>query len=367
MRPVTPLFLRSMNGSHKRKTRITCTPPGGPTTELLWESSTINAQSGTGSHYSASVGVVPQPGSDTFGLISTPGAVFNIQSGIQYGAEEELTDCFTGQLSAAPKASIFGESFDLSLTDDWIWLSECRFTDPYAPPAGTRAQTIANAVLAAKPGTVIDIRNSGGNFSGGKVWERDLTQLITDLATDGALEAGFDAAGVFVIRSIPILDPALAVWTFRSGEVGNILSADRVVPLGVLYNRVVVLPSTTTQTWTRQVIDLQDVNHPRHQSKIGIRPYFFSSPSAMSAGAAFAAGEGILQRLLASASTLEIAAVSNPALEPGDVVTALQGRTMTDPGFTEVHILDQFGLDLRTFQMTASTRSAVLAETEDGS
>lgn len=367
MMPVSPLYLRSLNGSHKRKTVVTCTPPGGDPVELKREpGGSTTGQSKTGAKYGANLSIIPVENEDTFELVRTPGAIFNIKSGIQYGVTTELTDCFTGELAAAPEASIFGEPFDLTLADQWIRIKEARFTDPYSPPAGTRAATIAAAVLDAIPTAIIDIRDDGGMYTGGKTWDRDRDQMIVDLATDGSLECGFDPAGVFVIKPIPILDPTASVWTFRSGTVGNILSALRVVPLGSLYNRVVVLPSVPTQTWSRQIVDLQDVNNPRHQSKIGIRPYFWASPTAASATAAFAAGEGILQRLLAGATTLRIGAVSNPALEPGDVVTALQEETMTDPGFTEVHILDQFQLELDTFQMSSLTRSSTIVPVEEG-
>lgn len=364
VRAVSQRFLDALNTSHRRSTAVTATIPGGTTVDLDWEAGSITAASGTGQRYSAELTVTPKPGQATAALLGTPGTIVRIEHGVDFGAGQiERVPVFTGEVASSPSVSIIGDSISLSLSDQWKRIERCRFLAPFTPPAATRAATIAAAVTAAIPGVEILILDDGGTHSGGTTWDRDRTQLIQDLARDGGLEAGFDAAGVFVIRKAPTPTAGGdAVWELKTGSESNILTAEREIPLDRLYNTVVVSPSTEDQTWPAQVVDNLPVSHPRHKSKIGVVPYFWASPTITSGAAANAAGVTLLARVVGEAGTVKVSALGNPALEPCDVVSVYHSATATDPGMSETHFADSIAIDLRNYSMELATRTVPIEE-----
>ncbi|MFI5426045.1 hypothetical protein [Aeromicrobium sp. UC242_57] len=310
--------------------------------------------------------ISPEPGADTFGLLSTPGAIFSISHGIDYGADDvELIDC--GVYEAAKGAVNLGEGgIGISLVDLWQRVERCRFLSAYYPASGTRAAKIAEAVAGAFDTVDVLILSQGGVYEqGDNLWERDRTQFIADMAKDGALEAAFDASGTFRIRTPPALDGSAPVWTFRTGEASNIVTADRERPLDRLYNTVVMQPMDDSQSWDQQTIVLADIDHPRHPSKIGVVPFFYKSATLNTPAEVTAAGIAIMQRVLGTTETVSITSVGNPALEVGDVVSVVHAATDTDPGFQATHLIDSFQMDLDTGAMSLATRSSTLADLEE--
>lgn len=376
MQATSTLFRDALNVSHRKVTTIMVNTPGGMERELRWASATVSSSNSTGVRYSASLEVIPDPGADLYSIVSTPGALFTITHGIDFGAGvRELLPLGVYE-AASGGIDIVDGNIGLSLTDQWARIERCRFSEPYSPglssfppPDLTRAEliqeVITNSFTGAIPGAAVDIQDDGGHTDlTDRVWDTDRTQFIRDMATDGELETYFDAAGTFVIRKQPIVNPAASVWTFRTGELGNIMTAERERPFDRLYNRVVVKPVDDTQTWAAEFADIEDTNHPRHSSKIGVVPYFYSSPTILDGLSAFSAANTILQRVQGTTETLSIGALGAP-LEVGDTVTVVHQATPSDPGFSAVHILDGWSYDLATGAMTANTRSSALVDSEE--
>lgn len=378
MREISARFKAALGVSHKRATTITVTVPGGEPVEIGpsarlpngargpgWSSVTVGSSNSTGVRYYADLTITPAAGYDTYALVSTPGAIFDIDHGIDFGGGDvELVDC--GEYEAASGGvNIIDGDVSLRLVDLWQRVERCRFTSAYAPAAATRASGIATAVGAAIPTVTTSITADGGSFLAGNVWDRDRTQFINDMARDGSLDAAFDAAGVFRIRTQPILNAAVPAWTFRTGATSNIITAERERPFDRLYNMVIVSPIDETQTWARQTVSLEDPDHPRHPDKIGEVPFFFSSPTLKTDSAARAAGATILQRVLGTTETVSLGVLGNPALEVGDTVAIVHEATDTDPGFQASHLIDEFRMDLETGAMALATRSTALAELEE--
>ena len=237
---------------------------------------------------------------------------------------------------------------------------------PYSPATGLRSSLIATVVAAAVPGVTVSAQATGGTATAGLTWERDRGQFISDIARDGSLDAAFDGAGVFVVRTEPIIEPTTAiVATFKSGPSANIITATRERPFDRLYNTVVVIPVDETQTWPRQVVTLSDPNHPRYSGKIGVVPYFYASPTLSTASAAMSAAITILQRVLGTTETVRLGAIGSPALEVGDAVVVVKSATQTDPGFSAIHLIDGYTLDLVSGAMELDTRSSSIAEVEE--
>lgn len=367
MRPVSGRFKTALGVSHRRATEITCTPPGGSPVSLRWNSATVSSSKSSGVRYSASLSLPPMPGQDTYGLVSTPGAIFTIRHGIDYGAGSvELIDC--GEYEAASGGvRIAGGDISLSLADLWQRVDRCKFLAPYSAPSGSRGLLIANVVAAAVPAATVYVNANGGQHEEGtNLWD-ERTSFIADLSKDGSLDVGFDASGDFRIRNEPILDPATSVWTFRTGlDAGNIETAERQRPFNQLYNTVIMQPLDSSQAFDEQVVQISDPAHPRHPSKVGVVPFFYKSATANTDAEALQVAVTILQRVAGSTETVNIDGIGNPALEVGDVVTIAHEATDTDPGFAAFHIIDSFQMDLKTGGMSLATRSSALPDLEEG-
>jgi hypothetical protein len=366
VRAVSQQFLDALGVSHRNATVFTCTPPGGDPVTLRWSSLSVAFNASIGIRRTADATLPPVLGTDLYSIVSTPGAIFHVEHGIDYGAgRTELVDVFHGEAADGGVNIVAGE-IRLRLSDLWQRVERCRFPSPYSPSAGTRSARIAAAITSAVPAATVNVlTEDGGSTVGGKTWDRDRTQFVKDLAADGSLDAYFEPDGSFTIRSLPLMDAASSVYVLRTGEYGTIINADRERPLDRLYNTVIVLPSDESQTWARQTATVTDPDHPRHPDKIGVVPFFYSSPTITTAGRAATAGRSILQRVLGTTETLKLGALSNPALEGGDIVTVVHESTETDPGFGAAHFVDSGTLDCATGEMTLQTRSAALAEIEE--
>jgi hypothetical protein len=380
VRPISTRFRAALGRGHERVTEITCAVPGGEAVPIGpsqplgngqrtpgWSAGSVSSSKSSGVRYSANLTLIAAPASDTFGMISTPGAIFKIRHGIRFGPDDtELVDL--GVYEAVKAATTIGEgTISLPLVDQWQRVERCRFLSPHYPETGYRAVRIADAVSAAIPSVTTRVYDMGGVYEqGDNVWDRDRTKFITDMATDGALDAAFDVAGEFRVRALPILDPKASVWTFATGPAANIISADRERPFDRNYNIVIVEPMDDTQSWDRQIVVLPDVNHPRHPSKIGDVPVWYKSPTIENEEQAAAAGVAIMQRVLGATETVSLNAHANPALEVDDVVTIAHEGSDTDPKFAAIHMIDslQIGLTPNSLSMSLATRSADLADLE---
>jgi hypothetical protein len=327
----------------------------------------VSSSSSTGVRYQApNLSIAPIAGQDTYAMVSTPGAIFRVTHGINYGAGDvELIELGVYEV-ARGSVRIAGGDISLSLVDLWQRIDRCRFLAPYAPPSGTRASLIATAVNNAVPGFGIYATNDGGAYvEGDNVWDRERPQFINDMAKDGSLDVGFDAAGEFRIRKQPVLDPAASVWTFRTGPAANLNTADRERPFNRDFNTVIVEPMDASQAWDQQVVQISDPTHPLHPSKVGVVPFWYKSATANDNAEALQVAVTTLQQVAGSTETVNLDALSNPALEVGDVVTIAHPATDTDPGFGAVHIIDSWSMDLATGAMSLATRSSALPALEE--
>lgn len=373
MQPVSADFQKALGSGYRSLTTITVTTPDGATRTLAWSAVSVSSSNASGVRHTANVEVLPEPGVDLYSILSTPGALFHIVNGIDFGSGFTETIPLGVYEAASGGINITDGDISLDLVDLWARVERCRFTAPYTPaldvfppPTDSRADLIEAAVLEAVPTATFDVRDTGGTTDlTDRVWDRDRTQFIDDIAKDGELDVYFDAAGVFVIRKEPIVDEAASVWTFRTGEFGNIMVAERERPFDRLYNRVVVVPIDETQTWSAVYVDLTDTDNPRHSSKIGVVPYFYTSPTLTTETAAVSAANTILQRVQGTTETLSLSTTGAPMLEVGDTVTVVHQATDADPGFNAIHIIDGWDFDPVTGAMSCKTRSSTLSDSEE--
>jgi hypothetical protein len=353
---VSERFLQALRGPHKLVTEATVTVPGGDPVDVRVKAGSISADSSSRVRRSGSM--VVQGGADVFALVSTPGAVFRVYHGIDFGSTTELVPVFTGELSSPVQQVGVGE-VRVTLADLGERVSRCRFLAPFSPAGSTRrvdviAAVVADAVPAA---TVVDSSTDVGTVGGGKVWDENRWDVITDLALDGQSEAFFAADGSFRLRDAPSMTSS-PVWTVNAGDGGVLISAARERPLDRLFNTVVVRPSATdgSQSWTQQVVSVEGPGSPLAPDVIGTVPFFFASPSASTAEAARAAGLRILRRVVGLTESLAIECVANPALEINDVIRVITPSTEVDSAQAFQHFVDSFSFDLASGRMSIQTR-----------
>ena len=347
---------------------MTCTPPGGEPIELSVTSGSVAKSLGTGTRFTASLSIAPKPDQRCFATVTTPGAIFSVETGWSYGAgpPEWIP---LGQYVLARNAHPLRGEISLDLTDRWQRLEQARFLAPYSPAAGPRAEVIRTMVQAAIAGVAVSTRADGGTYQGGSTWDRSRTDAIVDLARDGAITGGFTADGTFAMTADPVVEPGSVAWTFvesaaateRNAENVNVISLERSIPFDRLYNTVVVVPVDESQTWTPQRATVADITHPRHPSKIGVIPYFYSSPTISSATQAARVARTMLARVVNESHPLSIESYNLAHLEPGDTVSVITGDD--DPRSS--WLVESVSFDLMTGATSLTCRSSILPEIEE--
>lgn len=364
MRPVSDTFLDAANSSHRAHAEITVTPPGSSDASELAITDGSVSISGDGSRYSASLTLSPDVSRDLYALVSTPGAIFKIRSGIALGdGQIEWADAGVYEATAGNKPLQVG-AMPLTLVDQTTRLTRCRFLSPWSASAGARSDALEAMVLDAIPDASVVKINTGGTMATA-LFDKDRTGAIAQIRDEGGLDAAFEAAGRFSIAKQRILTPTAPVWTARTGKVSNITSATREKPLDRMYNCVVVQPIDETQTWAQQVVRIKDTTHPRHRDKIGDVPFFYSSASLVSDSDAKAMGGSVLQMLLGTTERIQLSLLGNPALEYGDTIAVAAEMTPTDPGLAGSYLLETSTLNLITHAQEVTARSSSLADLEE--
>ncbi len=363
MQTVSDRFLVALKGPHKYITTCNITPPGGSATTVDVEAGTLQVDASARVRRRVNNFRIVGD-STTYELVATPGAIFSVRHGLDYGDSTETVPVFYGEAQTSAQTFADG-TISLSLVDLGNWLSRCRFLTPYAPAVGTlRTAAISTAITNAIPAaTVLNQSSDTGTLGSAQVWTDGPLDVISDLTRDGNTDGYFRPDGVFIIVDKPTTNTPY-VWSAASGEGGVLIAAERARPTDRLYNTVVVRPSAAdgSQTWAQQTATITDTTHPRHSSKIGVVPYFYASPSASSADVALSIANTLLARVLGTIETLSLTSIANPALEANDSIRAITPQLNNEPAKIFQHYIDSYSLSLTTGDMTLATRSQVTTD-----
>lgn len=352
MQEVTPRFLEALGKPHRRVTTATVTLPGEQPQQLRIKAGSVTVASRrtarrqfTGTFFG---------GADVYALLSTDGAELSVSHGLRLGNTSELLPVFTGEILKARQP--FGQGETAVIAHDYgHWLNEARFVSPWsAVGEPNRPDAIATLVAEGRPGTVIVDQATSGGTVGDAVWDRSRTEAISDIARDGNLDAFFLPDGSYLIRDAKT-PTSPSDYTIRGGPGGTLKSGSRLRPFDHRYNAVVVAPSSPTQEWAEQVAVIADSSNPRHPDRIGLRPYFMSLPTVLTADEAASVAAHNLARLSGNTETLTFASVSNPACEAGDVIRVVVPAVNGEPAVIFQHYLDSFSIDLPSGAMVAET------------
>lgn len=353
---ISDRFRDAVSRPHTVITGVNYTLPGGTPQTLQFSSGTVTTDRTQRIRRTATLQVIG--GSLLFDQLSTPGCRIAVDHGFLFGGnDQELVPMIRGELSSA--ALQLGDGLiQISVADNWQGLAGADYLTPYTPAVtARRLATIITAVTDVYP--TVTIRNTAtdtGTIATAQAWT-SRADMITALAADGNTAVYFAPDGALVLRDNPkISDPVS--WLIKTGDGGTLKDLSRSRPLDKIFNAVILTPATAdpAQGWTQVTAVISDTNNPRHPAKLGRTvPYRWSSPTAITgAQAAVVAGQ-VLDRLQGSTETLSLGAISNPALEGGDIVRVL---TPIDGGNTIVnHFLDSAQTDLATGAMSCGTRA----------
>lgn len=164
------------------------------------------------------------------------------------------------------------------------------------------------------------------------VYDEDRGGAVRSLAAGVGAVAYFDTLGDFVLRPAPTgADPP--VWTLDAGASGVLVSASESLDRSSVRNGVSVRaqPAADAAPIYSLATDNDPASPTRWGGPFGHVPLVVQSQSVETQAGADSLAASLLNLRLGLSRTLELHAVTNPALEGGDVVTVAHadGRTET--------------------------------------
>jgi len=220
---------------------------------------------------------------------------------------------------------------------------------------------VALALLSLVLGAIPDAQFDGGvdlGTGGRVVYEAgsDRWAIIQDMCRSNGAEVHFDGLGRCTTRAEPDVTTSSPAWTIDEGEDGVLVSVDMAWSRRPSFNRVIV--TGTNQefgvTYRGVATDNAPVSPSYYSGRFGPKPLFHFSPHVTSTAGAKAAAKSILRAKQGVAMSLNLSAVPNVALEPGDVVVVQRSSL----GLDMPVVLDSITLGLGPEDpMTASVRA----------
>jgi hypothetical protein len=284
---------------------------------------------------------------------------------IEYGivipgmADPEWIPLITGGITKAARTLPTGsQGIPITLADRSARVAEDRFISPGQVGGGstTVVQAITALVQHTLPGVVvIDLTGSTAIAPTLDV-DKDRWDAVEQLADAIGAEAFFDQLGRLVVR----LQPTLAgptVWEINTGSRGVLVERSDEATRDLVYNEVVATGQRTdgTSPVFADVVDTDPSSPTYWGGPFGKKPRFYSSPLLTTTLQATNAATALLERVRGQQASVSLTAITNPALEPGDVIKV---RTSSTP---QAHVIDTVvtSLEVRTAQQI-TTRSKTL-------
>jgi Domain of unknown function (DUF5047) len=212
----------------------------------------------------------------------------------------------------------------LVLSDRMAQIADETFTTPFVPSGLKPSDAIVDLVEQVFETTIayhVSTTPASEPALVDVVYDEDRAAAISDLAAGIDAEAFFDNLGDFVLRPRPTtLDEP--VWSFDSGELGVMISANESLDRSNVRNGVAVraTPEPTLPPIYALATDNDPASPTRWAGPFGKVPLIVNSNSIQTQAQADATAARLLNLRLGLSRTLELRGVPNPALEPGDLI-----------------------------------------------
>lgn len=248
------------------------------------------------------------------------------------------------------------------------FVADARFTAPRTASSPSATSLIGTLIHEVLPGVEVVVSASMDRRVPTTTWDEDRWGAITDLAESIAAVVYADPYGRFVVADAPTVDTA-PVWRVAAGRGGVLVSAATVSSRTDVYNGLVVRgesPSSDSPPVIGAWYDLEATSPTRwgdpHAGAWGMRPRFMYLPTVTSSEQATAVARASGARYVGAASSVDLTAVPNAALEALDVIDIVTDPTVPAGGSVRRHVVDSFRLPLTpggSFPMTTRDLRAV--------
>lgn len=286
--------------------------------------------------------LVPNP----TGPLTPYGYELRVRRGVRYGnGTTELVDL---GIFPTQRSDLSGNVLDADLIgrDRSQLVIDARFEDDYAIAAGTNYGTAIQALIGAGVPGLTYLFPTTSFTTPALVYPMgsDRWDAAQEMAASVGWELYFDGLGRCVARPEPSVATGTPVWTVDDGADGVLIAADLSLDRATTYNKVVASGenSALDAVFRGEAADLDPLSPTYYLGSFGRKPYFLRSPLYTSDAQCAAAAARQLTKVVGVARSLRLAAVTQPALEAGDVITVRRSAL----GVDEVHVIDKLSIGL---------------------
>jgi len=344
--PVSDRFLARLAESHNVATRVQLFLTTGQVIDLDHSGGSVSVSRSQATRRTCSVtcpdpSLIPRTPTDQ---LATYGARLRISRGVYYGdGTSELVplglfrlDVADGDVNDGP-VTLQGKDLSAVVADD-------KFTTPYTA-TGTVVGAVTALIQRSLPtadviSTIVDTPIGSRAFD----VQADPWAGCQEIAAAAGAEVYPNAAGVFIITTLPDLSTATPVWAIEAAEGGVYISANRGMTADKVKNGILASGENTADNVppVSYLATDDDPGSPTYWSgPFGRRPDFYSSSTLISLAACQQAANLKLAQGKAPNASGDISSLPNPALEAGDVL-----RLAHPDGTRELHQVDGFSVPL---------------------
>lgn len=375
MRAVSASFLSSIRGSHDAVFRArVCTTfqvgtdPAGVEISVLGGNVKSSASADIRSTLELTTSEAwPRLPSD---LITPYGNEIYVERGIAYGnGRTEWVGLGYFRIETPEQDEVPDGVITLSGSDRMAGIRDARFLAPRQFPALMARGDMVNLLIReVYPDALVvwdDEVLAAGSIGRTIITEDDRLGCLQDLLTSVASVGYFDHRGVFVVKPAPTVTGA-PVFDVDAGTGGVLVSMSRSLTREGIYNVVVATGEAgDTAAPARGVVaNLDPRSATYYYGRFGPVPMFYSSPFLTTNAQAVQAAKALLRRQLGLPYQVDLTAIPNPALEPGDVVRVRYPRRSRSRSLlTEPHLLDEVTIPLDAASPVALKTRLQQAET----
>lgn len=229
---------------------------------------------------------------------------------------------------------------------DRMWILG-QFTAPYSQPRGVNLDVAISTLLSKNvPPSRLSINLPTTDEVTTTMFfdvESQVADAVFALANLAGWDAYVDPIGTFTAMPTPSTDDE-PVMTYQPGEFSALMRPQRTIGGGAeLYNAVVFTGEGGATSPVRGYAQDDNPLSLTYVARIGVRPYFASSPLITTTDQANLAARTRLSNILGTADTLVVPVIPNPAIEIGDVIHVIDPAQNLDQNV----IVDSFTISLK--------------------
>lgn len=362
----TPWERAAFQGGAKPIARLTVESGGGAPVELVINDTDIEVTRTMtrGTQWLASVTVLREANQDTEDRVTTPGAIFRLEHGWDYGGGfTELRPFGVYQLAKIPTISRT-EALKLELHDRWAQVDECESITVLPDITYVDAAAIAALVHQVDP-TIVVVINADNSVELPEPIPGEVSRssLIIKMSQVAGLYPHFDAEGRFVVDPAPTQKSPIA--SLSDGVNATLTDVSLEAVFSTPYNCAIFERGEGLAPY---VLHVADPDHPRHRNQpgMGVRPYRTDVAGYFPAWRVPPFAGELFAQLVGGIQRRSFSTWGRGDLNPGDWVSAIEAGTYLMPQRSSVSMVEEIRHNPLTVATEIVTRSTPRILTEEG-